>query len=95
MPRPACARGPTARKNARGPGADCPEKYLPDFVKVAQANGVEGLRAEKPDEVEPVLRRGLESPGPVLMEFMVSKLENVYPDGPLGKADHRVHHAGA
>ena len=84
-----CLRqGPDCPKQCSGPGDSCPEKYLPDFVKVALANGVEGLRAEKPEDVEPVLRRGLEIPGPVLMEFMVSKLENVYPMVPSGKPIH-------
>ena len=59
------------------------------------ANGVEGLRAEKPEEVEPVLRRGLETPGPVLMEFMVRKLENVYPMVPSGKPIHEFITKGA
>ncbi|OGD22163.1 MAG: acetolactate synthase, large subunit, biosynthetic type [Candidatus Aminicenantes bacterium RBG_16_63_16] len=81
-----CLRqGPDCPKRCSGPGPDCPEKYLPDLVKVAQANGVEAWRAEKPGEVESVLRRGLECPGPVLMEFMVRRLENVFPMVPSGK----------
>jgi acetolactate synthase-1/2/3 large subunit len=81
-----CLRqGPDCPRKCSGPGPGCPAKYLPDFVKVAQANGVEGLRAEKPDEVESVLRRGLEAKGPVLMEFMVRRLENVYPMVPAGR----------
>jgi acetolactate synthase-1/2/3 large subunit len=91
-----CLRqGPDCPKKCSGPGAHCPEKYLPDFVKVAQANGVEGLRAEKPGEVEPVLSRGLELPGPVLMEFMVRRLENVYPMVPSGKPIHEIITEGA
>jgi acetolactate synthase I/II/III large subunit len=82
-----CLRqGPDCPKKCPGPGDRCPERYLPDFVKVAQANGVEGLRARKPEEVEPVLRRGLESKGPVLMEFMVRCVENVYPMVPSGES---------
>ncbi len=81
-----CLRqGPDCPRNCSGPGDGCPEKYLPDFVRVAQANGVEGLRAVKPAEVEPVLRQGLESRGPVLMEFMVRREENVYPMVPAGR----------
>ncbi len=81
-----CLRqGPDCPRKCPGPGDGCPEKYLPDFVKVAQANGVEGLRAEKPAEVEAVLRQGLGSPGPVLMEFMVRRLENVFPIVPSGR----------
>jgi acetolactate synthase-1/2/3 large subunit len=41
----------------------------PDFVKLAEAFGAVGLRATRPDEVEAVLRQGLETPGPVIMDF--------------------------
>ena len=56
----------------------------PDFVKLAEAFGAVGLRAEHPDEVEAVLRRGLETPGPVIMDFKVSREECVYPMVPAG-----------
>jgi acetolactate synthase-1/2/3 large subunit len=51
----------------------------PDFVKVAEAYGFVGLRATRPEEVEPLLRQGLFMPGPVLMEFQVAREECVYP----------------
>ncbi len=51
----------------------------PDFVKVAEAYGAVGLRAEKPGEVEPTLRKGLETPGPVIMDFVVDPEEGVFP----------------
>ncbi|WP_305041211.1 biosynthetic-type acetolactate synthase large subunit, partial [Geoalkalibacter sp.] len=50
-----------------------------DFVKLAEAYGAVGLRAEKPEEVAPLIRRALEIPGPVIMEFKVSREENVLP----------------
>lgn len=53
--------------------------HAPDFVKVAEAYGLTGLRATKPEEVETVLRKGLETPGPVVMDFVVSREECVYP----------------
>lgn len=56
----------------------------PDFVKLAEAFGATGLRAERPDEVETVLRRGLEAPGPVIMDFRVCREECVYPMVPAG-----------
>ncbi|MBW1779021.1 MAG: acetolactate synthase large subunit, partial [Deltaproteobacteria bacterium] len=49
-----------------------------------QAYGAVGLRAERPSEVEPVLRKGLETPGPVIMDFRVEKEECVYPMVPAG-----------
>lgn len=53
--------------------------YAPDFVKLAEAFGVVGLRATKPDEVEAVLKQGLAVNRPVLMDFRVAREECVYP----------------
>ena len=53
--------------------------YAPDFVKVAEAYGMLGVRAVKPGEVEATLRKGLEHPGPVIMDFRVAREECVYP----------------
>ena len=53
--------------------------YAPDFVKLAEAYGVIGLRATKPEEVESVLKQGLSLDRPVLMDFRVSREECVYP----------------
>ena len=58
----------------------------PDFVKIAEAYGAKGLRATKPDEVEKVLKEGLETPGLVIMEFAIAKEEGVFPMVPAGKA---------
>jgi len=61
--------------------------HQPDFVKVAEAYGMAGFRATKPEEVEAVLQKGLATPGPVLMDFRVDREECVYPmvrpGGPL------------
>jgi len=59
-------------------------EHAPDFVKLAEAYGAEGLRATKPDEVEQVLSKGLASPRTVIMEFIVEKEESVYPMVPAG-----------
>ena len=53
--------------------------YAPDFVKLAEAYGVVGLRATKPEEVEPTLKQGLSLDKPVLMDFRISCEECVYP----------------
>lgn len=53
--------------------------YAPDFVKLAEAFGIVGLRATKPEEVEPILQKGLSLDKPVLMDFRVSREECVYP----------------
>lgn len=51
----------------------------PDFVKLAEAYGAVGLRAENPDEVEPVIKKALSINKPVIMDFVVDKEEGVYP----------------
>ncbi|HHX74360.1 MAG TPA: biosynthetic-type acetolactate synthase large subunit [Firmicutes bacterium] len=51
----------------------------PDFVKLAEAFGACGLRAEKPQEVVPAIRKALEIPGPVVIDFRVRADENVFP----------------
>lgn len=56
----------------------------PDFIKLAEAYGAVGLRATRPEEVEPVLRQGLSHPGLVIMDFVVEKEECVYPIVPAG-----------
>jgi len=56
---------------------DMPE--TPDFVKLAEAYGIKGLRAVKPAEVKRVLKEGLDTPGPVVMDFHVEPEENVFP----------------
>ncbi len=54
-------------------------KQALDFVKLAEAFGAVGLRATRPEEVEEVLRKGLETPGAVMMDFIVEPEEQVYP----------------
>jgi acetolactate synthase-1/2/3 large subunit len=71
--------------NCRAHYLSCSQPYWPDFVKVAEANGMAGLRATQPSDVDSVLKEGLNRKGPVLMEFIVKKNENVYPMVPTGK----------
>ncbi len=53
--------------------------YSPDFVKLAEAYGARGFRAEHPAEVDDVLKQGLAAQGPVVMDFRVDPEEGVYP----------------
>ncbi len=57
-----------------------------DFVKLAEAYGATGLQTSKVEEVEATIKQALETPGPVLMNFNVSREENVLPMVPAGKA---------
>jgi acetolactate synthase-1/2/3 large subunit len=59
-------------------------QQAPDFAKLAEAFGAVGLRATKPEEVEPVLREGLFSDKTVIMDFVVDREECVYPMVPAG-----------
>ncbi|MEO5329816.1 MAG: biosynthetic-type acetolactate synthase large subunit [Magnetococcus sp. THC-1_WYH] len=58
----------------------------PDFVKLAEAYGAVGLRATRPEEVEPTIRKALAIQNTVVMDFRVSEESNVYPMVPAGKA---------
>lgn len=57
----------------------------PDFVTLADAYGAVGLRATKPEDVEPVLREAFSTRRPVMMDFWVNPEEGVYPMVPAGK----------
>jgi acetolactate synthase-1/2/3 large subunit len=60
---------------------------VPDFVKVAEAYGAVGLRAETTAEVVPVIKEALKiKDRPVFMDFVVDWKEKVYPMVPAGAA---------
>jgi acetolactate synthase I/II/III large subunit len=59
--------------------------HRPDFMKLAEAYGIKGLRTDKQGDVEGMLDEALAHKGPVLMEFVIDPDANVYPIIPLGK----------
>jgi len=59
-------------------------KISPDFVKLAEAYGAVGLRAQKPEEVVPVIKKALSIRQPVFIDFWVDPEEGVYPIVPAG-----------
>ena len=61
------------------------EGVSPDFVKLAEAYGAVGLKATKPDEVVPTLKKAFSIPRPVIVDFEVDPEENVYPMVPAGE----------
>jgi len=80
-----CLRGGSLCKETC-PGPDkCKRKYIPDFVALANSYDIPAFRVEKICDVIPVLQQGLAMDGPVLMEFVVSAEENVFPMVPAGK----------
>lgn len=58
----------------------------PDFVKLAEAYGVTGLRARHPDEVKPILEKAFATPGPVIVDIVTEREENCLPMIPPGGA---------
>lgn len=61
------------------------EGVSPDFVKLADAYGAVGMRATKPEEVIPTLKKAFSIPHPVVIDFVVDPEENVYPMVPAGE----------
>jgi len=49
--------------------------HNPDFTKIAEGAGLLGLRAETPDQVEPMIARALSYNGPALVEVPVARQE--------------------
>jgi len=65
---------------------------LPDFVKMAESYGHEGIRIEKSDDVENALKEALSMKDKtVIMDFITDQTENVYPMIASGKGHHEMH----
>ena len=58
----------------------------PDFVKLAEAFGIKGLRATSQDELESVIKEAMAHDGPVVVDFQISQEANVYPMIPAGES---------
>jgi acetolactate synthase-1/2/3 large subunit len=56
----------------------------PDFVKLAEAHGLLGMRAKSRQEVEEVVTEARSAPGTVVIDFQVEKEDSVYPMVPAG-----------
>jgi len=63
---------------------------LPDFVKLAEAYGAVGIRAQTPDELDSKIKQMLNSDKPVLFDCRVEKVENCFPMIPSGKAHNEM-----
>jgi len=63
---------------------------LPDFVKLAEAYGALGLRAETPDELDAKITQMIDTPRPVLFDCRVENAENCFPMIPSGKAHNEM-----
>ena len=65
---------------------------LPDFVKLTESYGHVGLRADKPEDVEAVMKEGLAMKDKfVFMDFVTDQEENVYPMMAAGRPHNEMH----
>ncbi len=63
---------------------------LPDFVKLADAFGVVGLRADKVSELDDLIKEMISVDRPVIADVVVDRAENVYPMIVAGAAHNDV-----
>jgi acetolactate synthase-1/2/3 large subunit len=63
---------------------------MPDFVKLFEAFGAVGLRAEKPSDLDGVLRAMIAETRPVIADVMVDEKENCYPMIPSGAPHNQI-----
>ncbi|QSZ68289.1 biosynthetic-type acetolactate synthase large subunit [Methanofollis aquaemaris] len=57
-----------------------------DFVGIAKAYGVDGIRVDDPDEVEPALETAFGSEGAFVLDVRIEREANVFPMVPAGAA---------
>jgi acetolactate synthase-1/2/3 large subunit len=75
--------------NCSSPGPQCP-KYVPDFVKLAEAYNAVGMRITKKGDVKGALRDAMSMDKPVFMDFVICPEENVTPMVPAGAPINRM-----
>ena len=63
---------------------------LPDFVKLAEAYGCKGIKAENPDELDTKIKEMIEHNGPVIFDCHVDPTENCFPMIPSGKPHNQM-----
>ena len=63
---------------------------LPDFVKLAEAYGCKGIKAENPNHLDEKIREMLNHNGPVIFDCQVDPNENCFPMIPSGKPHNQM-----
>jgi len=74
-------------------GARYSESYsagLPDFVKLAEAYGMKGMRVDAPKDVDSAIAAMIAHPGPVVCDMRVAKEENCFPMIPGGAPHNEI-----
>ena len=68
------------------PNAQCPP-YIPDFVKLAESYGIEGIRVTRREEVAAAFERAkANKKAPTLIEFIIDREADILPMVPGGNA---------
>jgi len=65
-------------------------KALPDFVKLAEAYGCVGIKAEDPNELDGKIEEMINTDGPVIFDCHVDQDENCFPMIPSGKPHNQM-----
>ncbi len=60
--------------------------WNPDFVKIAEAYDIPGIRVKRKEEVIPAIRKAMDYPGAFLIDFLIEPEENIYPIVPPGES---------
>ena len=63
---------------------------LPDFIKLAEAYGCKGIKAEKPSELDEKIKEMVQFNGPVIFDCRVDPNENCFPMIPSGKPHNQM-----
>ncbi len=66
------------------------EHSQPDFLKIAEAYGIYGVRIEKHEDLREKLKAAFEHKGPAIIDIKVARRENVFPMVPAGGAIHNM-----
>jgi acetolactate synthase-1/2/3 large subunit len=55
------------------------QKNCPDYIKIAEAYGAQGIRAQSMDEVENAIKKALSSDVATVIDIPIHPDEDVYP----------------
>jgi acetolactate synthase-1/2/3 large subunit len=62
----------------------------PDFVKLAEAYGITGIKVTDKSQVAQAIQTAMDTPGPVIIDFIVKQDEHVFPMIPAGESVNEI-----
>jgi len=62
----------------------------PDFVKLAEAYGITGIKVTDKNQVAHAIQTAMDTPGPVIIDFIVKQDEHVFPMIPAGESVNEI-----